>query len=103
MKSASACIVPTWSRCRPRHQHKGPLVFDDVLGDSPEHWEWVRKNLSQRPELATEAWATLGAYRDKFFERNPRHDWMRRPWVQNTEKHLVQRDVPGWSKPGFNR
>ena len=72
---------------------KPELVFDDVLGDSPEHWEWVRKNLSQRPELATEAWATLGAYRDKFFERNPRHDWMRRPWVQNTEKHLVQRDV----------
>ena len=60
----------------------------------PEHWNWVEHNLSQRPEQATEAWVTLGAYRDRFFEDNdPQHDWFRRPWVRNTEKHLAQRDV----------
>ena len=83
---------------------KPELVFDDVLGDSPEHWEWVRKNLSQRPELRLRPGQPSALTGTSSLSRNPRHDWMGRPWVQNTEKHLVQRDVcRGGRSRSFNQ
>ena len=75
-------------------------VKPTVIAEMPEHWNWVRHNLSQLPEQSTEAWATLGHYRERFFERDKlslewfgSHDWIGRPWIANTEKFLVQRDV----------
>ena len=83
-------------QARMNHMYVKPSVLAADVAGLPAHWAWVRANLSQRPEEATEAWVTLGLYRDKFFERDADdHDWLGRPWVQNTEKHIAQRDVCG--------
>ncbi|MEC8024427.1 MAG: fibrinogen-like YCDxxxxGGGW domain-containing protein, partial [Myxococcota bacterium] len=77
-------------QARMNYMYVKPAVLDAM----PEHWKWVEHNLSQRPEDAVEAWASLGFYRDKFFEStHPGHDWLGRPWVNNTEKYIAQRDV----------
>ena len=81
-------------QARMNHMYVKPAVME--VDGMTEHWAWVEANLSQRPEDAIEAWVTLGLYRDKFFESDGSgHDWIGRPWVQNTEKHIAQRDVCG--------
>ena len=77
-------------QARMNYMYVKPSVMDTMEA----HWTWVEHNLTQQPESAAEAWITLGAYRDRFFESNrTSHDWFGRPWIQNTEKVLVQRDV----------
>jgi cysteine-rich repeat protein len=67
--------------------------FQDVF---PEHWNWVRYNLGRRIDSADEGWAVLRDSRDRFFDRRVKvapHQWMRRPWVRNIERFVIQKEV----------
>ncbi len=73
----------------------GPSGLDRL----PEHWDWVRLSLGQRPGESADAWAALREAEDRYWrwEDGPfgpgGREWRGRPFVRNWERWLVQRDV----------
>lgn len=65
----------------------------------PEHWDWVRRSIGQRPATSADAWAALRDAEDRYWrwEDGPfgpgGREWRDRPYVRNYERWLVQRDV----------
>jgi hypothetical protein len=69
---------------------------DSFMREYPEHWDWVRLELGQTPDVAPDAWAALRDAEDTYWtdEEFPRQ-WDSQPWVRNLERWLVQVDEPG--------
>ncbi|WP_460798368.1 hypothetical protein [Microbacterium sp. GXF0217] len=69
---------------------------DSSLAEHPEHWDWVRLSLGQKPETSADAWAAFRDAEDTFWadQEFPRA-WESQPWVRNLERWLVQVDEPG--------
>lgn len=68
---------------------------DSGFNRYPEHWNWVRLSLGQRPETSPDAWVALRDAQDTFWadQKLPGRAWTRRPWVRNLERWLTQVDV----------
>ena len=67
-----------------------------------DHWHWVRHSLGRQRGDAFDGWAVLRESQDRYFRRsfgrfneNGMVAWLRRPWVRNMERFVVQRDVCG--------
>ena len=73
----------------------GPSGLDRL----PDHWDWVRLSLGQRPADSADAWVALRDAEDRYWrwEDGPfgpgGRRWAGRPFVRNYERWLVQRDV----------
>ncbi|WBU36746.1 hypothetical protein [Homoserinibacter sp. YIM 151385] len=72
------------------------------LAEYPEHWDWVRLSMGQRPETSPDAWAALRDAEDRYWDRDDELGrfadeaaWASRPYVRNLERWLVQVDEPG--------
>lgn len=70
---------------------------DSYLARYPDHWDWVRLSLGQRPATAPDAWVALRDAKDTYWSDQPitGRSWKNRPWVRNLERWLVQVDTPG--------
>ena len=67
---------------------------DSYMGEFPEHWEWVRMSLGQKPQTAPDAWVAMREFQDIYWVDEDSHTWPERPWIHNFERWLVQRDLP---------
>ncbi|MEA2496175.1 MAG: hypothetical protein QOJ29_4086 [Thermoleophilaceae bacterium] len=67
----------------------GPSRFSALRS----HWEWVRRELGQRPETAPDAWVALRDAEDTYWRERGDKTWRGFPYVRNYERWIVQRDV----------
>jgi hypothetical protein len=57
------------------------------------YWDWVRRELGQRPETAPDAWVALRDAQDLYWVDHGGKKWKGFPWIRNYERWIVQRDV----------
>ena len=55
------------------------------------HWNWVRRELGQRPETAPDAWVALRDAEEVYWRDRGDRKWRGFPYVRNFERWIVQR------------
>lgn len=90
---AYAIRLSNWKALQLRVSWLYVVPTDSYLAEHAEHWRWVRAELGRTVDDAFDGWVVLRAAEDRYWQYEDAVTWDGKPWVQNLERFVVQRDV----------